>query len=79
MSEQPGNAVGPATYHIMLRAGDAADFRRAGAVRLETMPPRGAVIEIEHEGRKLRGIVEAVFIPPGCEENCTGTVFLAEA
>ncbi len=78
MNEQPGNAVGPATYHIMLRAGGAADFRRAGAVRLVTMPPRGAVIEVEHEGRKLRGIVEAVFIPPGCEENCVGTVFLTE-
>ena len=69
--------VGPATYHIMLRASGAADFQRAGAVRLETMPGQGTVIEFVHEGAVLRGTVEAVFIPPGCEENCIGTVFLA--
>jgi hypothetical protein len=37
------------------------------------------VIEVDCDGRKLRGFVEAIFIPPGCEENCIGTVFLAEA
>ena len=72
-------ATAPATYHIMLRARGAADFRRAGSVRLEMQPPRGSVIEVNCDGRKLRGSVEVVFIPPGCEENCIGTVFLAEA
>jgi|KBSMisStaDraftv2_1062788.scaffolds.fasta_scaffold2886552_2 hypothetical protein len=72
-------AAAPATYHIMLRANGAADFRRAGSVRLEAQPPRGSVIEVDCEGRTLRGFVEAVFIPPGCEENCIGTVFLVEA
>ncbi|HEX4191531.1 MAG TPA: hypothetical protein VHY80_00475, partial [Stellaceae bacterium] len=71
--------IGPATYHIMLRARDAVDFRRAGSVRLAIQPPRGTVIEVECDGRTLRGSVEAIFIPPGCEENCVGTVFLAEA
>jgi hypothetical protein len=79
MSDNASGEVGPATYHIMLRARDAADFRRVGSVRLETQPPRGTVIEVECDGRKLRGFVEAIFIPPGCEENCIGTVFLAEA
>jgi hypothetical protein len=74
-----GPATAPATYHIMLRAGGAADFRRAGSVRLETQPPRGSVIEVNCDGRNVRGFVEAVLIPPGCEENCIGTVFLAEA
>jgi hypothetical protein len=63
----------------MLRASGAADFRRAGSVRLEAQPPLGAVIEVNCDGRKLRGFVEAIFIPPGCEENCIGTMFLAEA
>lgn len=72
-------ATGPATYHIMLRASGAADFRRAGSVRLAAQPPRGSVIEVTSDGRRLRGVVEAVFIPPGCEENCIGTVFLVEA
>lgn len=74
----PATGAGPATFHIMLRASDAADFRRAGAVQLETQPPRGSVIEIDCDGRRLRGLVEAIFIPPGCEENCIGTLFLAE-
>lgn len=75
----PGTTTGPATYHVMLRATGAADFRRAGTVRLAAQPPRGSLIEVEDEGRKRRGLVEAVFIPPGCEENCIGTIFLAEA
>jgi hypothetical protein len=73
------NEAVAATYHIMLRAGGAADFRRAGSVWLAAQPQRGTVIEVDYEGRRLRGFVEAVFIPPGCEENCIGTVFLAEA
>jgi hypothetical protein len=42
----PGAAIAPATYHIMLRASGAADFRRAGLVRLEAQPPRGSVIDV---------------------------------
>jgi hypothetical protein len=79
MSDDASGGVGPATYHIMLRTREAVDFRRAGSVRLATQPPRGTVIEVESDGRKLRGFVEAIFIPPGCEENCIGTVFLVEA
>ena len=80
MNDTPPEAgAGPAIYHIMLRATGAADFRRAGSVQLEAQPQRGSVIEVSCDGRKLRGLVEAVFIPPGCEENCIGTVFLAEA
>jgi len=79
MSEDAAGGIGPATYHIMLRAGGAADFRRAGSVRLAAQPARGTMVEIDCEGRRLRGLVEAVFVPPGCEENCIGTLFLAEA
>ena len=78
MNDTPAGA-GPATYHIMLRANGAADFRRAGSVRLETQPLRGSLIDASCDGRTLRGVVEAVFIPPGCEENCVGTIFLVEA
>lgn len=77
MPLEPG--TGPATYHIMLRANGAADFRRAGSVRLEAQPPRGSVLEVDYDGRKLGGVVEAIFIPPGCEDNCIGTLFLVEA
>lgn len=68
----------PASYHVMLRAAGATDFHRAGVAQLDAAPRQGSVIELSCDGRALRGLVEAVFIPPGCEENCVGTIFLAE-
>jgi len=41
-------------------------------------PARGAEIAIEHAGRTVSATVDALFIPPGCEENCVGTVFVTE-
>jgi hypothetical protein len=78
-SERAQSVPAPATYHILLRSSGAADFRRAGSIRLEAQPPRGSLVEVNCDGRNLRALVEAVFIPPGCEENCIGTLFLAEA
>lgn len=68
-----------ASYQIMWRANGAADFKHAGPAQLANQPVRGAVIGVECSGRLLRGVVEAIFIPPGCEENCVGTVFLSES
>ena len=79
MSDATPEAPIPASFQIMLRAAGAADFKRAGAARLDAAPLRGSVIEIAcDDGRILRGLVDAIFIPPGCEENCVGTVFLSE-
>lgn len=78
MSAKAGEIPIPVTCHILLRAAGAADFKRAGSVRFDTLPAQGAVIEFLCNGQRLRGRVEAVMIPPGCEENCIGTVFLAE-
>lgn len=78
MSAMLPDTPAPATYQIMLRARGAADFKRVGPARLGAMPARGAVIEISCAGQVLRGVVDAIFIPPGCEENCVGTVFLSE-
>jgi hypothetical protein len=79
MSEVSREPALPASFQIMLRATGAADFKRAGAAQLAAVPARGSVIAIACDGRMLRGVVEAIFIPPGCEENCVGTVFLSEA
>lgn len=78
MSATAGEMPLPVTCHILLRAAGAADFKRAGSVRFDALPAQGAIIEVVCEERRLRGRVEAVMIPPGCEENCIGTVFLAE-
>jgi hypothetical protein len=73
MSDAP-----PTSYQIMWRASGAADFKRAGSAPIASQPQHGAMIAVECGGRVLRGVVEAIFIPPGCEENCVGTVFLSE-
>lgn len=79
MSEPASPTSAPSSYQIMLRTHGTADFKRVGAARLAAQPARGAVIDVECAGRQLRGVVDAVFIPPGCEENCVGTIFLSEA
>jgi hypothetical protein len=68
----------PLTFTIMLRTSDAIDFKSAGTAILATMPQQGGVLDVIIDGRTRRGIVDALFIPPGCEENCIGTVFLSE-
>jgi len=61
----------------MLRAAGAPDFKPAGEATLAALPAQGAVLEIARSGGRIRGTVEAIFIPPGCEEHCIATVFVA--
>jgi hypothetical protein len=68
----------PLTYTIMLRSRGGADYKPAGHAQLEAAPLRGTFIAFERDGLTIRGTVDAVFIPPGCEENCIGTVFVSE-
>jgi hypothetical protein len=62
----------------MLKSRGTVDYRPAGHVELEAAPQRGTTIAFEHDGTMMRGTVDAVFIPPGCEENCIGTMFVSE-
>jgi hypothetical protein len=66
------------TYAVMLRRKGAAGFVPAGHVTVEAAPIRGAAFDFAHEGMAVRGTVEQLFIPPGCDENCIGTLFVAE-
>jgi hypothetical protein len=66
------------TYAVMLRRKGDAGFVPAGHVTLEAAPLRGASFEFAHERCTVHGTVEQLFIPPGCEENCVGTLFVAE-
>lgn len=77
MSERLPEMSLPAIFQVMLRPRGAADFKRVGLARLAAVPVRGAVLEVSCAGEVLRGVVDALFIPPGCEENCVGTVFLS--
>jgi hypothetical protein len=66
------------TFAVMLRPAGRADYVTAGHVALAEAPARGAAIAIAHDGRTIAATVNALVIPPGCEENCIGTVFVSE-
>jgi hypothetical protein len=66
------------TYAIFLKSHGSSNYKPAGHFPLETAPLRGQVIAFERDGREVCGAVDAVFISPGCEENCVGTVFVSE-
>jgi hypothetical protein len=68
----------PLVFAVMLRSHGAADYQPVGNRELETAPARGTAIAFDRDGRTVRGTVAAIFIPPGCEENCIGTVFVSE-
>ncbi len=67
------------TFAVMLRAAGRADYVAAGHVALPAAPARGAAIAFAQGGRTIAATVDALVIPPGCEENCIGTVFVSEA
>ncbi len=65
-------------FHILVMAKGSAHFVKAGQITMHDEPPRGAEIVIEEDGRMIRGRVDQVHIPPGCDEHCLGTIFLRE-
>ena len=62
-------------FNVMLKPAGAQSYVAAGRVELADPPADGAVIALDHEGRPVRGTVDRLFIPPGCEEHCIGTIF----
>ncbi|HUB96842.1 MAG TPA: hypothetical protein VL993_13050 [Stellaceae bacterium] len=69
----------PDSFAIMLKSKGTADYKAVGHVLLEAPPRRGDPFVFDLDGRAVRGTVEAIFIPPGCEEACKGTMFVSEA
>ena len=68
----------PVTYTLYLKSQGATDYKPVGPYPLEATPLRGTSIAFERAGHAVCGTVDAVFMPPGCEENCIGTVFVSE-
>jgi hypothetical protein len=67
------------TFAVMARPKGAQAYAPAGHVALRATPARGQMVTLERAGRAIAAIVDQVFIPPGCEENCTGTLFVSDA
>jgi hypothetical protein len=64
------------TFAIMLKPKGAVTYAPSGHCTLTLAPSRGQIADFELEGHMTRGVIDEVFIPPGCEENCIGTVFV---
>ena len=66
-------------FNIMLKPAGAAGYVAAARLTLDEMPARGAEIVVELAGQIIRGTVEEIFVPPGCDEHCTATIFASAA
>jgi hypothetical protein len=66
------------TFNLLVMAKGGGHYRRAGQSSVPQEPRPGAEIVFELEGRTIRGLVDQVHVPPGCEEHCIGTVFVHE-
>jgi hypothetical protein len=66
------------TFNLLVMAKGDGHYRRAGQSSVPQELRPGAEIVVELEGRTIRGRVDQVYVPPGCEENCIGTLFVHE-
>jgi hypothetical protein len=66
-------------FNIMLKPAGAAGYIAAARLTLDETPARGAEIVVELAGQIIRGTVEEIFIPPGCDEHCIATIFASAA
>jgi hypothetical protein len=69
----------PTTYHILFKAAGSAHYAKAGSHAASGPIKPGMDIEVEFDGRRRHGIIDQVFIPPGCDEHCIGNIFAHEA
>ncbi len=53
-------------------------YIKAGQHLIEHAPIPASEIDVALGGRHIRGIVDQVYIPPGCDEHCIGTLFIRE-
>jgi hypothetical protein len=68
----------PQRFNLLLMAKGSAHFAKAGQMTLAQVPQRGLELLADDNGRALRGIVTEIYMPPGCDEHCIGTLFLRE-
>lgn len=66
----------PTTYNLHFKAEKSGYYVKAGQQVLADKPQRGMEIDIEVEGRKLRAVIDHIYVPPGCDEHCIGSLFL---
>ena len=60
-------------------AKDSGHYIKGGQKNFAEAPAIGAAIEAETDGRTVRGTIDQIHVPPGCDEHCIGTIFLRES
>jgi hypothetical protein len=66
-------------FNIMLRRHESASYALAGSREIAGgAPPRGGSVSLSIDGRLISAVVDELYIPPGCDVHCIGTLFITE-
>lgn len=65
-------------FNLLVRTKASAHYQKAGQRRLDTAPIEGATLTLACDGQSIAGVIEQIYVPPGCDEHCIGTIFLRE-
>jgi hypothetical protein len=67
------------TYNLLVMAKGTSHYVKAGQQVMHRVPARDTAIEVALDGGAIRGVIDQVYTPPGCDEHCIGTLFIREA
>lgn len=65
-------------FNILVMPKQSGHYVKVGQRTLAEEPSPQTEFAVELDGRALRCCVDQVYIPPGCDEHCLGTLFLRE-
>jgi|HubBroStandDraft_6_1064221.scaffolds.fasta_scaffold1265526_2 hypothetical protein len=66
------------TYNLLVMAKGSGHYVKAGQQVMHRVPTPDTEIDLALEGRAIRGVIDQVYTPPGCDEHCIGTLFIRE-
>lgn len=66
------------TYNILLMPKGSGHYVKAGQKTMLEVARRETEIDLAFDGRAIRGVIAQVYMPPGCDEHCIGTLFVRE-
>jgi hypothetical protein len=66
------------TYNLLVMAKDSGHYVKAGQQIMHWVPTPDTAIDVTLDGRAIRGVIDQVYTPPGCDEHCIGTLFIRE-
>jgi hypothetical protein len=67
------------TYNILVMPKGSGHYVTAGQKAMPEAANPDTEIDVAFAGRTIRGRIAQIYIPPGCDEHCIGTLFVREA